>query len=57
MYDEISIVIAASADGFSDTLALFSTRNGITTNKAKGFVLENAEVKDGGSVWLRYKTK
>ena len=57
MCDEISVVIAASADGASDTPALFSTRNGFGTNKAKGFILENAEVKDGGSVWLRYKTK
>lgn len=57
MCDEISVVIAASADGSSDTPALFSTRNGFGANKAKGFILESAEVKDGGSVWLRYKTK
>ena len=57
MCDETSVVIAASADGASDTPALFSTRNEFGTNKAKGFILENAEVKDGGSVWLRYKTK
>ena len=57
MCDEISVVIAASADGSSDTPALFSTRNGFGANRAKGFILENAEVKDGGSVWLRYKTK
>lgn len=57
MCDEISVVIAASADGSSDTPALFSTRNGFAENKAKGFTLESAEVKDGGSVWLRYKTK
>ena len=57
MCDEISVVIAASADGSSDTPALFSTRKGFSTNQAKGFLLESAEVKDGGSVWLRYKTK
>ena len=57
MCDEISIVIAASADGSSSTPALFSTWNGLSANKAKGFILESAEVKDGGSVWLRYKTK
>ena len=57
MCDEISIVIAASADGSTSTPALFSTGNGFSANKAKGFILESAEVKDGGSVWLRYKTK
>ena len=57
MCDEISIVIAASADGSTSTPALFSTGNGFSANKAKGFILESAEVKYGGSVWLRYKTK
>ena len=57
MCDEISVVIAASADGSSDTPALFSARKGLGDNKAKGFIMESAEVKDGGSVWLRYKTK
>lgn len=57
MCDEISIVIAASADGSTSTPALFSTGNGFSANKAKGFILESAEVKDGDSVWLRYKTK
>ena len=57
MCDEISVVIAASADGSTDTPALFSARAGLAMNKAKGFTLESAEVKDGGSVWLRYKTK
>lgn len=55
--DEISVVIAASADGSTDTPALFSTGNGIAQNKATGFTLESAEVKGGGSVWLRYKAK
>lgn len=57
MCDEISVVIAASADGSTDTPALFSTGNGIALSKAIGFSLVSAEVKDGGSVWLRYKTK
>lgn len=57
MCDEISIVIAASADGSNSTPALFSTGNEFSANKAKGFILQSAEVKDGGSVWLRYKTK
>lgn len=55
MCDEISIVIAAAADGSTDTPALFSAKGNFAPSKALGFRLENAEVKDGGSVWLRYK--
>ena len=55
MCDEISIVIAAAADGSTDTPALFSTKGNFAPSKALGVRLENAEVKDGGSVWLRYK--
>lgn len=55
MCDEISIVIAAAADGSTDTPALFSSKGNFAPSKALGFRLENAEVKDGGSVWLRYK--
>ena len=57
MCDEISVVIAASADGSTDTPALFSAQKGLADNKAKSFFLEHVEVRDGGSVWLRYKTK
>lgn len=57
MCDEISLVIAASADGTPDTPALFSARKGLTANNAKSFALEQVEVRNGGSVWLRYKTK
>ncbi|EHQ90638.1 dihydrofolate reductase family protein [Desulfosporosinus youngiae] len=55
MCDELSVVIAAAADGSSETPALFETRGGMATNKAVGFTLKSAEVKDGGSVWLRYR--
>lgn len=55
--DEISIVIAAAADGSTDTPALFSAKGDFAPSKALGFRLDNAEVKDGGSVWLRYKMK
>ena len=55
--DEISIVIAAAADGSTDTPALFSAKGNFAPSKALGFRLDNAEVKDGGSVWLRYKMK
>lgn len=57
MCDEVSIVIAPAADGSSDTPALFETRGGLAADKPVGFQLEAAEVKDGGSVWLRYKVK
>lgn len=57
MCDEISIVIAAAADGSTDTPALFSAKGDFAPSKALGFRLDNAEVKDAGSVWLRYKTK
>ena len=55
--EEISIVIAAAADGSTDTPALFSAKGDFAPSKALGFRLDNAEVKDGGSVWLRYKMK
>ena len=57
MCDEISVVVAAAADGTTDTPALFSAKDGLAKNIAMGFSLEAAEVKDGGSVWLRYKVK
>lgn len=57
MCDEISVVIAPAADGSSDTPALFATRGGLAEDKPVGFDLQSAEVKDGGSVWLRYLIK
>ena len=54
MCDEISVVVAPAADGSTDTPALFSARGGFGESKAVGFRLQSAEVKDGGSVWLRY---
>lgn len=57
MCDELSVVIAAAADGSSETPALFETRGGLVADKPVGFALQSAKVKDGGSVWLRYLTK
>lgn len=57
MCDELSIVIAAAADGSSETPALFETRGGWASDQARGFILENAEVRDGGCIWLRYKVE
>jgi riboflavin biosynthesis pyrimidine reductase len=54
--DELSVVIAPVADGSSDTPALFETA-GRTSDTSRGFELQAAEVKNGGSVWLRYTVK
>jgi riboflavin biosynthesis pyrimidine reductase len=51
--DELSVVIAPTADGASDTPALFET-GGRTPDTPRGFVLQSAEACDGGAVWLRY---
>lgn len=55
MCDEVSIVIAASADGSQDTPSLFGVREGLSTDKPVRFKLQNVEAKAEGSVWLRYK--
>lgn len=57
MCDEISVVIAAAADGSTETPALFSAKGGFAPERATGFQLESAQVKDGGCVWLRYLMK
>ncbi|SHN73383.1 RibD family protein [Desulfitobacterium chlororespirans] len=54
MCDELSILIAAAADGSSETPALFETRGGLASDIPVGFTLKSAEIKEGGSVWLRY---
>ncbi len=57
MCDELSVVIAPVADGSSETPSLFETRGGLAADHPIGFTLQSAEVKDGGSVWLRYTVK
>ena len=57
MCDEVSVVIAASADGSTNTPALFSAKGGFAPEMPVSFALQSAEVKDGGSVWLRYLVK
>lgn len=57
MCDELSVVVTAAADGSSETPALFETRGGHATDHPVTFTLQSAEVKDGGSVWLRYLVK
>lgn len=57
MCDEVGLVIAPSADGSLETPALFAARDGLAADKPVGFELQSAEVKEGGSVWLRYLVK
>lgn len=55
--DELSVVIAASADGSAETPALFHAQEGMAADTPVGFDLKSAEVKEGGSLWLRYTLK
>lgn len=57
MCDEVSLVIAASADGATTTPALFSLRKGMTDDTPVSFHLEDVKSFDCGSVWLRYRVK
>lgn len=50
MCDELSVVMAASADGSSDTPALFETRGGLAADSPVSFVLKGVEVKEGSSL-------
>ncbi len=54
MCDEVSVVLAASADGSPDTPPLFQAKEGLSKNIPIDFSLKEATVKDGDSVWLRY---
>ncbi|MGN1021775.1 MAG: dihydrofolate reductase family protein [Aristaeellaceae bacterium] len=54
MCDEISVVMAAAADGSPTTQTLFMAREGLSDSAPVGFALQEARVMDGGSVWLRY---
>lgn len=52
--DEISIVLAASADGSPDTPPLFRAKAGLSESKALGFKLKDVKVMPGDAVWPRY---
>lgn len=54
--DEISIVMAAAADGSSEAPSLFET-SGFSKDTAFEFSLEHVEKLSNDTVWLRYKTK
>ena len=55
--DEISLVIAATADGPEQTPTLFMTKEGITEDKPLAFALKSANVMEEDTLWLRYKVK
>lgn len=57
MCDEVSVVIAAAADGSPATQTLFMAREDLSDDTPVGFDLQEAKVMDGGSVWLRYLVK
>lgn len=57
MCDEVSVVVTAAADGSPVTQTLFMAREGLSDASPVRFALQNAEVRDGGSVWLRYLVK
>ena len=57
MCDEVSVVIAATADGSPTTQTLFMARKDLSDETPVRFDLQSTEVKDGGSVWLRYQVR
>ena len=57
MCDEVSVVIAPAADGSSETPSLFDTKEGLSDDRPLSFELQNAEIKDKGTLWLRYLVK
>lgn len=54
--DEVSLVVAAAADGSEDTPSVFRAKEGLSENRPIGFALKDAKVMGGGSIWLRYTT-
>lgn len=57
MCDEVSLVMAAAADGASDTPSLFETQGCLASGRAVGFAPEHGEALAGGCVWLRYRVR
>lgn len=57
MCDEISVVIAAAADGSPTTQTLFMAREGLSNDTPVSFELVEAKTMAGSSVWLRYRVR
>lgn len=55
--DEISVVVAAAADGSAAAQTLFMARDGLSNDTPVRFKLQEARVMDGDSIWLRYLVK
>lgn len=55
--DEVSVVIAACADGNIKTPPLFSARDGLSDDTPVSFELKSAEIMDGSALWLKYTIK
>lgn len=54
LIDELSLIVAPTADGASDTPTLFERRTDIPFKTPVRFTLQSAEAVKGGCVWLRY---
>ena len=55
--DEISLVIASSADGSCHTPTLFEVREGLSNEQSMEFQIQHCEIVDGNCLWLRYQVK
>ena len=55
--DEVSLVVAASADGSTKTPTLFMEKEGLSEDKPVHFKLQDVKIMDGDSLWLRYTVK
>lgn len=53
--NEVSIVVAAAADGSSDTPTLFEALGGFAAPRAVRYALTDAKVEEGGALRLRYR--
>lgn len=53
--DEVSLVIAPSADGSTHTQTLFMQKDGLSDDRAVSFNLVEVKALPGNTVWLRYK--
>ncbi len=53
--DEVSLVVAAAADGDRDTQSVFDVKPGLSDTAPVEFFLLEAKVMDGGALWLRYR--
>lgn len=52
--DDVSLVVAASADTNPDTPPVFRAKAGLSTDRALDFTLKEAKVMGKNTLWLRY---